>query len=282
MSKSHPNLIESYFENIDTKEKAYWLGFLYADGNVSHNTTIYIGTHKKDCIIINRFAECIGANKNKIHINSNNNIMMSLYITSKRMFNDLVKHGCVPRKTHVLELPTLNNRNLYLAFLLGFFDGDGTQGKTVIATASKKFLIQIKNKFNLPFKIHEQKAHQGYINNRLRSFKTSYYMFLGGVLFNEMMDNYEHSLPRKRKYFCTEKQRIEKIKESMKLNIKGKLSNLTKEKLEKLIWKIPCTEIGKKYNASSKAIEKKCKKFGISKPPRGYWAKVRSILKSAS
>ena len=30
----HYKVNENYFENIDTKEKAYWLGFLYADGYV--------------------------------------------------------------------------------------------------------------------------------------------------------------------------------------------------------------------------------------------------------
>lgn len=28
---------ESYFEVIDTEDKAYWLGFLYADGNIYYH-----------------------------------------------------------------------------------------------------------------------------------------------------------------------------------------------------------------------------------------------------
>lgn len=27
---------ENYFKNIDTEEKAYWLGFIYADGYISN------------------------------------------------------------------------------------------------------------------------------------------------------------------------------------------------------------------------------------------------------
>lgn len=46
-----------------------------------------------------------------------------------------------------------------------------------------------------------------------------------------------------------------------------------KEDLEKLIWKIPTVKIAKMLGVSDKAVEKKCKKFNINKPPRGYWAK---------
>jgi len=31
------------------------------------------------------------------------------------------------------------------------------------------------------------------------------------------------------------------------------------------------------FGVSSKAIEKRCKLFGVDKPPRGYWAKRRSL-----
>lgn len=47
----------------------------------------------------------------------------------------------------------------------------------------------------------------------------------------------------------------------------------SKEELEKLVWSTSCSKLSQQLGVSDKAIEKRCKKLGISKPPRGYWAK---------
>jgi len=49
-----------------------------------------------------------------------------------------------------------------------------------------------------------------------------------------------------------------------------------KEVLESLLWEIPSTKIGERFNVSDKAIEKWAKFYGLEKPPRGYWARTRS------
>lgn len=59
------------------------------------------------------------------------------------------------------------------------------------------------------------------------------------------------------------------------LHIK-KSSCPAKEVLQELLWKYPATKIAKMHSVSDKAVEKWCKKYGISKPPRGYWAKQYS------
>ena len=46
--------------------------------------------------------------------------------------------------------------------------------------------------------------------------------------------------------------------------------------LKQLVWTYPTKIVAQMFGVSDKAIEKRCKKFGISKPPRGYWAKVKS------
>lgn len=48
---------------------------------------------------------------------------------------------------------------------------------------------------------------------------------------------------------------------------------IAKEELRELIWKYPTVTVAQMFGVSDKAIEKRCKKFGIEKPPRCYWAK---------
>lgn len=51
---------------------------------------------------------------------------------------------------------------------------------------------------------------------------------------------------------------------------------IEKDKLERLIWEKPTSVLAKELNVSDTAIAKRCKKLGIKKPPRGYWAKERA------
>lgn len=48
------------------------------------------------------------------------------------------------------------------------------------------------------------------------------------------------------------------------------------EKLRRLVWKYPTSYIAKKLGVSDAAVSKHCRKLGIEKPPRGYWAKQRA------
>ena len=56
---------------------------------------------------------------------------------------------------------------------------------------------------------------------------------------------------------------------------KTKIEWPSKEELEKLLWEKPTTSIAKDLGVSDKAVEKHVKKLGLTKPPRGYWAKQK-------
>jgi hypothetical protein len=48
------------------------------------------------------------------------------------------------------------------------------------------------------------------------------------------------------------------------------------DELEKLVWEMPTTKVAELFGVSDVAVGKRCKKHGIKKPPRGYWAKVNA------
>ncbi len=269
-------ITENYFENIDNKEKAYWLGFLYADGNINtekrrpKSYRLQVAVDKKDEQIIDSLIKSLNAfEKNKIFQEK----MVRLCIRNKKLTKDLINHGIVPRKSKKIELPNFKRKEFYLAFLLGYFDGDGQQNTTKICSGSKIFLKQIKESFNLPFNITHNKDVS--IIDQREIHGERYYLTLGAELFNEMMKNYKNSLPRKRRHFCTKEERVKRAIEASKKNTGKKKFEISKEQLKKLVWEIPSTKIAKMFGVSSKTIEKRCKKFGLKKPPRGYWAKKR-------
>lgn len=47
----------------------------------------------------------------------------------------------------------------------------------------------------------------------------------------------------------------------------------TEDELRLLVWEMPTEHIASRYGVSGNAVGKWCKKFGIEKPPRGYWQK---------
>lgn len=55
-----------------------------------------------------------------------------------------------------------------------------------------------------------------------------------------------------------------------------RLFEIGAKELRELVWLQPTTEVARLFGVSDKAIEKRCKKLGIAKPPRGYWSKRTS------
>src|SRR5699024_3772120 len=102
---------ENYFEKIDTNEKAYWLGFIAADGNLyrrdGHQGMINITIHEQDIELLKNFKTELNTTK-PISLNQDkrreNTIMATLQISSDKMFNQLLEKGIGLRKTFDLDL----------------------------------------------------------------------------------------------------------------------------------------------------------------------------------
>jgi len=288
----HPNLKHDYFHTIDTKEKAYWLGFLYSDGCITkHRASIQIQIElsQDDEDVIDRFCERLGLEKSKKEhrIRETGTESVRIYFICKEMGNDLLKHGLKFRKSKIIDYPkSLSTRDLELAFLLGYYDGDGVQHTTKITSGSIRFLEQAKNRFNLPYKIRKEEGGGEICGRKVKGIR--YRMVLGAELFNEMMENCVDSMPRKRWFPCDSKERLRRsaeacIPETIRKR-KEQQSNwraITKNELRRIVWETPLAHIATKYSVRAPNVAKKCKKCGIPRPSRGYWAKRRSLEKEA-
>lgn len=127
---------ENYFEKIDTNEKAYWLGFIAADGNLyrrdGHQGMISIAIHEQDIELLENFKAELNTTK-PISLNQDkrreNTTMATLQISSDKMFNQLLEKGIGLRKTFDLNLFYIFQHipiKFYPSFILGYFDGDGS------------------------------------------------------------------------------------------------------------------------------------------------------------
>ena len=119
-----------YFETIDTEEKAYWLGFIYADGNINKaESTLRINLQGKNNTHLSKFNKCIGGNfQVKVFEERHGDkfySMCQIMVYSTKMVHDLMDKGIVPHKSNIIEFPELQN-DLVRHFIRGYFDGDGS------------------------------------------------------------------------------------------------------------------------------------------------------------
>lgn len=118
-------LIENFFENIDSEEKAYFLGLLYADGYVNENLgMVDLTLHHQDKQILDDFVTYLYPNNDR-PLKLIRNKYYRLVINSKKLVSDLKTHGCIQKKTFKIVFPEISN-NLLNHFIRGYFDGDGS------------------------------------------------------------------------------------------------------------------------------------------------------------
>lgn len=135
------SLNEHYFDNIDCDEKAYWLGFLFADGAISNNT-IHFGQSKDRVNSVISFKKAIKLTKDiQITQPKVGNTFYSCQFVSKHMANKLKEYGCVPKKSLLISFNPNIVPSIYMnSFIRGYFDGDGCiwEGKRKIMLITDK------------------------------------------------------------------------------------------------------------------------------------------------
>lgn len=165
---------EDYFDHIDTQEKAYFLGWIMADGNVSiYNGQYSLKLHIQlsDRVLIDRFCEAIGCTNAIVEketlFRPTGKYHKSCYvsITSVHMVKSLMKLGVVPNKTGIERMPNLSEE-LIPHFIRGFFDGDGivtcTDKSQFVGVVSNLEMLKDLNKyFKLDNKVCPHKVTPG-------------------------------------------------------------------------------------------------------------------------
>lgn len=133
---------KNFFDSIDSEEKAYWLGFIMADGytkldknNNPAQTTIEIS--KKDINLLDAFKKSIKSNyiireRSRTTVTGKISEICSITISSHHLTKQLVSYGVVPNKTYIgfiNEEIFGDNEELIFHYLRGYSDGDGTINK---------------------------------------------------------------------------------------------------------------------------------------------------------
>lgn len=130
--KNRLNRNSDYFENINSKDKAYWLGIMYSDGCVCKrsNGSYSISLEMIDKEHVEKFRDALNAIDHKIltvcHKNFNSaKLSYAIHIYDKKMAKDLIELGCVPKKSlYLSSIPNIPQEFIY-DFIRGFVDGDG-------------------------------------------------------------------------------------------------------------------------------------------------------------
>lgn len=178
-------LNENYFDEINTPNKSYFLGLLYADGcNFSPKQTVSIALEERDRHILESFRNELNYDKELEYLdyskkhdfgyNYKNQYRLSIF--SKHMSDELERKGVKHNKSLILEFPDFIADNLLRYFILGYFDGDGSfcphytkNGKfqpLITFTSTEKFCISLQNYLRVTLhipcgNIYDASCHNG-------------------------------------------------------------------------------------------------------------------------
>ena len=127
---------ETYFDIIDSPNKAYMIGLFLADGNVCQNRDHFIiSLQDTDKNILEKISDNLDytgnlriKKYNEINPNWHDQYILSLY--SKHMCRAMCFYGIIPNKSLSLQFPTMIDKKYHRDILRGYIDGDGTISKT--------------------------------------------------------------------------------------------------------------------------------------------------------
>ena len=145
---------EHYFSVIDSPSKAYILGFIAADGSLVKSSTgnsyyLTITIKYEDRSVLDFIQKELKSNYKLLEIRKisygKEIHHIRLQFSNKTITNDLMMYGILPRKsltmTNIIENIPYEYRD---AFIIGYFDGDGSVSFISNSINNKSMNVQIR------------------------------------------------------------------------------------------------------------------------------------------
>jgi intein/homing endonuclease len=159
-------------DNINTEEKAYWLGFFYADAyNKEKTGQIIIELQERDKDHLYKCAKFFGKPREpfKQLKNKGKYIAYRLELNGRILSNSLKNRGCHGTKSFSITFPDWLRKKLIPHFIRGYFDGDGClyihQNQMMVEIVStkemNKTIRSILQKYRINSQLRTRKKYSG-------------------------------------------------------------------------------------------------------------------------
>ncbi|MFZ4795936.1 MAG: LAGLIDADG family homing endonuclease [Bacteroidia bacterium] len=201
---------ENWLLDINTEEKAYFLGLMISDGTVhSKREASSISLLKDDADVLSKISILVyGFDNTKIYSIKNSLLKIKkLDFYGKCFKNNLIKHSCMPNKTFIVTYPNTIPENLQSHFIRGLLDGDGciyvSKNRFIVDFVGTHMLLNgVKNiindifRMNILFSFYKGKKHKDTICSMRINKKNDVKKFLdfiykdSTIYFNRKKDKY--------------------------------------------------------------------------------------------
>jgi len=204
-STSHKiyNCDESIFENIDSHEKAYWVGFLLSDATIT-NGSLKLALSTKDLCHIQKFKIFMKSDHN-IHtykqLISKSSIIKNrdkeyfygiIDIHSSKIINDLLQYSITTNKSFTTEFGKNIPEKFINSYMGGLIDADGfvtvSNNKITLGFLSHtNFSIAFNKKLHEKLNVSTNKLISHHSNNNLKivRFSGKQVLDIGKLIYND-------------------------------------------------------------------------------------------------
>ena len=194
---------KNIFKFINTEEKAYWLGFLYADGYIAIDRGVELTLAAKDKKHLEKFKLFTESNKD-IKFKEKTNAYR-FCIESQELARDLTKLGCFQNKSLTLKFPTEKQvpNHLIHHFMRGYFDGDGcisvntlkknyvftVLGTDIFLDKYEEYILNILNRTNPNIRPQNGRASSIQYGGKLQLIKIFNFLYKDATIYLERKFN---------------------------------------------------------------------------------------------